>query len=45
MTTRQISIVISVDVGRLCFVERGRAARLAGTVIVLADGVCSALAP
>ena len=44
VATREVSIVISVVIGRLWFDERRLAARLAGAGLVLAGVVCIALA-
>lgn len=44
VAAREVSIVISVVIGRLWFDERRLAARLAGAVVVLAGVVCIALA-
>ena len=44
VAAREVSIVISVVIGRLWFGERGLPARLAGAALVLAGVVCLALA-
>jgi len=44
VAAREVSIVISVVIGRLWFGERRLAARLAGAALVLAGVVCLALA-
>jgi len=44
VAAREVSIVISVVIGRLWFGERRLAARLAGAAVVLAGVVCLALA-